>query len=74
MDRRAVFFLIAAVACFALIPAADVQYRSLAGGLGVVYVLLAIASFADYRADVVRDHGRRFRRWRRLRLRHRARR
>jgi hypothetical protein len=51
MDRRALFFLLAAVACFVLVPLADAEYRGLAAGLGATYVVLAAASFADSRAD-----------------------
>jgi hypothetical protein len=49
-DRRAQFFLIAAVVCFALLPVADDEHRELTVGVGVVYVLLALASALDFRS------------------------
>jgi hypothetical protein len=50
MDRRAAFFLLAAALCFVLVPIADHEHRWVASGLGVVYVLLALASFLDARS------------------------
>lgn len=49
MDRRSAFFLVAAVACFLLVPLAEREYRGIAAGLGVVYVVLAFLSFLDDR-------------------------
>jgi hypothetical protein len=49
-DRRAVFFLLAAVVCFALVPLAEDEYRELSVGVGVVYLLLALASALDFRS------------------------
>ena len=40
-DRRISFFLIAALACFLLIPLCPREFRWVAGMLGVVYVVLA---------------------------------
>ena len=47
MDRRAGFFLIAAVACFVLTPVADPGHRMIAVITGVVYVVLALLSALD---------------------------
>ena len=48
MDRRALFFLAAAVACLVLVPVADAGHRWVAGGLGITYVVLAILSALDH--------------------------
>lgn len=48
-DRRAVFFLGAAVACFVLSNFAE-DYTRVAIGLGIVYVLLSVASWLDHRS------------------------
>jgi hypothetical protein len=49
-DRRALFFLVAAVICVLLVPVAEAKYRSLTLGLVGVYVLLAVASWLDFRS------------------------
>jgi hypothetical protein len=49
-DRRAGFFALVAVMCFVLIPVAQSDYRELTAGLGVVYLLLAVASLLDFRS------------------------
>jgi hypothetical protein len=49
MDRRAIFFLGAAVVCAVLIPVTDGQHRWVPIALSVVYTLLALASWADAR-------------------------
>jgi hypothetical protein len=49
-DRRAVFFAIAALICFALVPVAEDKYREITIGVGVAYVLLAGASALDFRS------------------------
>jgi hypothetical protein len=54
MDRRALFFLAAAVVCAVLIPATESEQRWVPIALSVVYALLAVASWADL-------HGRRSR-------------
>jgi hypothetical protein len=51
MDRRALFFLVAAAVCFLLTPLADVQFRGFTLGVGVVYVVLALASWIDARLE-----------------------
>jgi hypothetical protein len=48
-DRRAAFFLLAAVACAVLTPVADPDHRWVAGGLAVTYLVLAVASWVDAR-------------------------
>ncbi len=48
MDRRATFFLCAAVVCFLLIPVSD-AYAWVSITVGVVYVLFAIGSWLDAR-------------------------
>ena len=47
MDRRGVFFLVAAAACAALIPAADEKLRYVPTWLSCGYVVLALLSFVD---------------------------
>jgi hypothetical protein len=49
MDRRAVFFLGAAVVCALLIPVTDGEHRWVPIALAIVYVLLSLASWADNR-------------------------
>ena len=48
-DRRAVFFLGAAAACFVLANFAG-SYTHVAVALGGIYVLLSIASWLDHRS------------------------
>jgi hypothetical protein len=50
MDRRAAFFAMAAAVCFALVPVSEDSFRGFTVGIGVVYVLLALASFLDHRS------------------------
>jgi hypothetical protein len=50
MDRRAMFFAFAALLCFVLVPVAEDRFRELTIGVGVTYVLLAIASALDNRS------------------------
>jgi len=49
-DKRAQFFLLAALVCFVLVPLAHDDYRTITGGVGVTYVLLALASALDHRS------------------------
>ncbi len=56
MDRRAAFFLGAALVSALLIPVTEQQQRWVPAALVIVYVLLAIASWADRRT---RTRGRR---------------
>ena len=50
MDRRAVFFLVAAAVAALLAPVTDGVHRWVPISLSVVYVLLALASWADRRS------------------------
>ncbi len=52
MDQRAIFFLGAALLCVVLIPLTDGQHRWVPIALAVVYVLLALASWADRRSRI----------------------
>lgn len=45
--RRAFIFLVFAAACFALLPAAEPQFRWVCTTTGVTYVVLALASTLD---------------------------
>jgi hypothetical protein len=49
MDRRALFLLGAAVVCAVLIPVTESEQRWVPIALAIVYVLLALASWADAR-------------------------
>jgi hypothetical protein len=49
MDRRALFFLGAAVVCALLIPVTDGEHRWVPVALSIAYVLLSLASWADNR-------------------------
>jgi hypothetical protein len=48
-DRRALVFLVFAAACFVLAPVAEREHRWVPIALGVVYVVLALASALDAR-------------------------
>ena len=50
MDRRAGFFLLAAAVAALLAPVTDAVHRWVPVSLSVVYVLLAVASWADRRS------------------------
>jgi hypothetical protein len=50
MDRRAVFFAGAAIVCALLYPVTEQGQRWVPAALAVVYVLLALASWADRRS------------------------
>jgi hypothetical protein len=49
VDRRAVFFLLAAVVCALLVPVADGQ-AWVAATVSVVYLVLAAGSWLDHRS------------------------
>ena len=49
MDRRAAFFLVAALLCFALVPVGLEEHRTVAVVVGSVYLLLAVLSMLDAR-------------------------
>ncbi len=50
MDRRATFFALAAVVCALLIPVSEAEVRWVAELTAAVYVVLALASFLDFRS------------------------
>jgi hypothetical protein len=50
MDRRAMFFVLAAIVCAALIPVTDDDFRWVPLATSIVYVILAIASLLDARS------------------------
>lgn len=54
-DKRAQFFLLAALVCAGLVPLADHRFRNLTVGVSITYVVLALASFLDYRSRHGRD-------------------
>jgi hypothetical protein len=58
MDRRAVFFFGAALACFVLAPVGLPKYSHIAVTVGCVYVVLSVLSFFDSRGRR-RSRGRR---------------
>ncbi|MCA1845272.1 MAG: hypothetical protein LC792_19185 [Actinobacteria bacterium] len=51
MDRRAIFFLGAGALSAALIPETEASLRNVPEILAVVYVLLAVASYFDWRSS-----------------------
>ena len=51
MDRRAIFFLGAGAVSAALIPATDQELRWVPTWLAVLYVVLAVASYFDWRSN-----------------------
>jgi hypothetical protein len=52
MDRRAVFFFVAAIVCAILIPVTEAGQRWVPIFLSVTYLLLSVASWADRRTRV----------------------
>lgn len=50
MDRRALFFLGAAVVCAALIAETEAELRNVPIGLSIAYLVLALASYLDWRS------------------------
>lgn len=51
MDQRALFFLIAAGAAALLAPVTDAQLRYVPEIVAVLYVILAAASYLDWRTN-----------------------
>ena len=49
IDRRAVFFLLSAVLSILLLPLAPPELRWVGWTLGIAFVVLAVASWADHR-------------------------
>ena len=52
VDRRAMFFVIAAVACLLTLVITPSEYRWLGIGLAVVYLVLALLSNLDFRSRI----------------------
>lgn len=50
MDRRAVFFLVAAIACFLLVPVGEPEFRGTAVVVGCVYLVLSALAALDHRS------------------------
>ena len=48
-DRRALFFAGSALVCFLLLLVADDRFRNLTLGVAITYVVLALASYLDFR-------------------------
>jgi hypothetical protein len=48
MDKRARFFLLAALVCAALVPLAEDRFRNLTMVVAATYVVLAAASWLDH--------------------------
>jgi hypothetical protein len=51
IDKRAVFFLGAAIVCALLVPVTPEAHRNVGLGLVGVYALLAVASWLDFRSN-----------------------
>ncbi len=51
MDRRALFFAAASVACALLVPVAARSQRIVPEALAVVYLVLALASWLDWLSE-----------------------
>jgi hypothetical protein len=51
VDRRAIFFLGAGALCAVLIPETDAELRWVPTVLAAVYVVLAAASYLDWRSN-----------------------
>ena len=49
-DKRAQFFLLAAIVCLALVPLADAAYKQVTLAVAITYVVLALASYLDFRS------------------------
>jgi hypothetical protein len=50
MDRRALFFLVAALVSLALVPAADTGHRWVVWATATAYLVLAVLSALDHRS------------------------
>jgi len=50
IDRRSTVFFVLALLCFALYPVTDADNKYVPLVVGVVYVVLALATWADFRA------------------------
>jgi hypothetical protein len=47
VNRRVLFFLVAALVCFALVPVLDTKFQWVPRAVGVVYVVLALLAALD---------------------------
>jgi hypothetical protein len=56
MDRRAAFFLVAALIATVLVPVTDAGDRWVPIAVAITYLLLAIASWADRRTRRAEHH------------------
>ncbi|HET9601559.1 MAG TPA: hypothetical protein VFP08_08200 [Acidimicrobiales bacterium] len=50
VDKRAALFVVAAVLCGLIIPVTPAHYQTVGEVLVVVYLLLALASWLDFRS------------------------
>ena len=50
MDRRAIFFVGAALLCLVLTAIAQEQFQEISLGVAAIYLVLAIASALDHRS------------------------
>ena len=50
MDKRAQFFLLAALVGFVLVALAQDTYREITAGVAITYLVLALASYLDFRS------------------------
>jgi hypothetical protein len=57
VDRRAVFFLLAAVLCALMLPFTPDDYRWVGVVLSIVYLVLAATSYLDFRSRTRRPGG-----------------
>jgi hypothetical protein len=48
-DKRAQFFLLASLVCVLLLPLAQETYRTITLGVAITYLVLALASYLDFR-------------------------
>jgi hypothetical protein len=48
-DKRAQFFVVAALVCLALLPVAEAQFRTITLVVAGTYLVLALASWLDSR-------------------------
>ena len=48
-DKRAQFFLLAALVCLALVPLAHEDFKQITLAVSITYVVLALLSYLDFR-------------------------
>ena len=49
-DMSALFFLVAGLMCFAMVPIAEAKFRPIATATGVWYVVFSVLSYLDFRS------------------------